>query len=234
MPIRGPIEGERAVNCRYRIISALALLLSTPALTWGGWPFTADGPRKGSREYYEMHAGDPVGERQQCKYGKLWPPQPRAMGEPLPCVHRFYANHYWPYPYNLMDRADVNAVSNAQITNGWIAATTLYGYHFDDQTNALNSAGLAQLQWIMANVPVENRQAFVVSTGDSVKNSLRVASVQTAVVDLLGDANSLPIALRVSTPAGRPAKEIDAIFKQRFENMDLPVIPYSAPTSTGN
>jgi hypothetical protein len=222
------------VNCRYRIVSALALLLSTPALTWGGWPFTSEGPRKGSREYYEMHAGDPVGERQVYKYGKLWPPQPRAMGEPLPCVHRFYANHYWPFPYNLMDRADVNAVSDAQIMNGWISATTLYDYHFDAETNALNSAGQAQLAWIMANVPVEHRRAFVATTGDSVRNDLRVAQVQSAVANLIGDPGSLPIALRVSTPTGRPAREVDAIFKQRFENMDPPIIPYAAPTSTGN
>lgn len=220
------------MNCRYRIISALALLLSTPALTCGGWPFTSDGPRYGSREYYEMHAGDPVGERQVYKYGKMWPPFPRAMGEPLPCKLRFYANHYWPYPYNLMDRADVNAVCDMQAMNGWIAATTLYGYHFDEETNSLNSAGLAQLQWIMAHVPVEHRRAFVATTGDAVKNGLRIAHVQSAVADLVGDPDSLPIALRVSTPSGRPAQEIQNIFQQRIQNMDRPIIPYAAPTST--
>ena len=222
------------MNCRDRIITSLALLLSTPALTWGGWPFTADGPRKGSREYYEMHAGDPVGQRQVYKYGKLWPPQPRAMGEPATCVHRYYASHYWPYPYNLMDRADVNAVSDAQIMNGWIAATTFYSYHFDGETNVLNSAGRAQLEWLMGSVPVEHRRAFVATTGDSTKNNLRIMQMQSAVAELVGDAGSLPIALRVSTPTGRPAEEVENIFQQRIDNMDSPIIPYAAPTSTGN
>jgi hypothetical protein len=222
------------VNCRYRTVSALTLALSVSAVASAGWPFTTDGPRKGSREYYEMHAGDPVGQRQKVKYGKVWPPQPRAAGEPLPFIHRYYANCYWPYPYNLMDRADVNAVSDMQVMNGWISATTLYSYHFDQETNALNSSGLAQVEWIMANVPVEHRRAFVATTGDVVKNDLRIAQVQQAVTNLVGDASSLPIALRVSTPSGRPALEVQNIFEERINNMERPVIPYTAPTSGGN
>lgn len=221
------------MNCRYCIVSALALLLSAPAATKAGWPFTTEGPRKGSREYYEMHAGDPVGQRQKVKYGKVWPPQPRAAGEPLPFVHRFYANCYWPHPYNLMDRADVEAVAHAQIAAGWMCQTTFYDHHFDGATNALNSVGLAHLQWLMANVPVEYRQAFVATTGDPAKNDLRVAHVQQQVTAVLGDGASLPVALRVSTPTGRPAQEVDFIFRQRIENMDSPIIPYAAPASTG-
>jgi hypothetical protein len=56
--------------------------------------------------------------------------------------------------------------------------------------------------------------------------------MQQSVAALVGDASSLPISLRVSTQIGRPASEIDNIFKQRLENMDAPVIPFAAATSS--
>lgn len=164
----------------------------------------------------------------------MWPPEPRPVGKPLPWIHRFYASHYWPYPYTAMDQADVNLVSNLQIANGWQSLTTFYPYHFDEQTNELNSAGLQHLHWLLQNVPVEHRQAFLAMSPDSLINDRRMSSMHSSVERLVGDARSLPIALRASTQIGRPASEIDNIFKQRIENMDSPVIPFAAATGGGS
>ena len=181
-----------------------------------------------------MRSSEPYGQRQSYRYGKLWPPDPRALGKPQPCVHRFYAAHYWPYPYTAMDQADVNLVSDLQIGNGWLSLCTFYSYHFDAVTNKLNSAGLTHLEWLLSNVPLEQRQAFLAMSSDRSINDRRVSSMQESVAMMLGDANSLPITLRVSSEIGRPASEIDSIFKQRLENMDSPVIPFQTATTGGN
>jgi hypothetical protein len=179
-----------------------------------------------------MRSSEPYGQRQVYRYGKVWPPEPRAVGPNQTCVHRFHAAHYWPYPYTAMDQADVNLASDLQIGNGWLSLCTFYPYHFDPVTNELNSSGLKHLQWLLSSVPLEQRQAFVAMSNDRSLNDRRMSSVQESVATMLGDAQSLPVALRVSSQIGRPASEIDAIFKQRLENMDSPVIPFAAATST--
>ncbi|MBL8849032.1 MAG: hypothetical protein JNG89_05085 [Planctomycetaceae bacterium] len=222
------------MNFRCGILLALAWITSAPATGLAGWPFTSDGPRHGSQEYYEMRSSEPYGQRQAYRYGKMWPPEPRAGGKPQPCIHRFYAQHYWPYPYTAMDQADVNLVSDLQIGNGWLSLCTFYPYHFDPVTNKLNSSGQTHLQWLLSNVPLEQRQAFLAMSNDRSINDRRMSSMQESVATMLGDARSLPITLRVSSEIGRPASEIDSIFKQRLENMDSPVIPFAAATTGGN
>ncbi|REJ90051.1 MAG: hypothetical protein DWQ34_09625 [Planctomycetota bacterium] len=221
------------MNCRHLFFAASCLIIAASTRTEAGWPFSADGPRKGSEEYYQMHACDPISARQKCKHGKLWPPYPRPMGEPAPCMHRFHASHYWPYPYNHYDRMSVLAVSHTQIGNGWQSACTFHHYHFDAVTHELNSAGRAHLQWMMANVPGQFRQAYLATTGDSAVNDLRLANFQETVAGYVGNADSLPVVLRVAQPVGRPADEVDSIFEQRLQNMDSPVIPFTSVISSG-
>ena len=210
------------MTCRNCLFLALACVLSAPTLTRAGWPFTANGPRRGTEEYYEMRAGEPVGERQQYKAGKVWPPDPRACGEPYPFLLRYYAAHYWPHPYREMDRMNVHAIEGAHIAAGWQSACTLYDYHFDKDTQALNTAGRAHLQWILLNVPA----GFVASTPDPRMNSQRLAQVQSAVATMIGKDNSLPVAMRMATPFGRPAEEVDTIFDYRSTKPLPPQIEY--------
>ena len=226
-------KGGRAVTCRNCLFLALVCVLTAPTLTRGGWPFSADGPRRGTREYYEMHAGAPVGQRQQYKAGKLWPPDPRVAGEPLPWLHRFHAAHYWPHPYNEMDRMSVRAIVDAHIAAGWETSCTLHDYHFDTESQTLNSAGRAHLQWILQNVPAAHRQAFVASTVNPEMNAQRLTRVESAVTGLIGQDHSLPVMLRMATPNGRPAAEVQAIFQGRIDSMPAPVINYTSVGTAG-
>jgi hypothetical protein len=50
---------------------------------------------------------------------------------------------------------------------------------------------------------------------------------------MAGNSQALSVAVRVATPTDRPAQEVDAIFKQRLENMDTPVIPFTQATTGG-
>jgi len=175
-----------------------------------------------------MRAGEPVGERQRYKAGKVWPPVPRVAGEPLPCLHRFYAAHYWPHPYNELDRLSVHTIAGAHIATGWQASCTLYDYHFTEDSQSLNSAGRSHLQWILLNVPTEHRQAFVAASMNAETNAQRLAQVESTVAGMIGQGNSMPVVLRMATPYGRPAAEVEAIFEGRMDSMLPPAIEYTS------
>lgn len=214
---------------RFAAIAAAACLWTANAQA--GWPFYTDGPPRGSDEWYAMHADDPVGERQVYKYGKMWPMRPRPTGPRQLAIHKYHAQKYWPLPYVCGDRAAVRGVWQSQVDNGWQMATTMYVYHFDEETNALNSAGETQLRWILESAPQEQRQLYVQSVNDSVVNQSRVASVQQAVINLAG-ADAMPsVALRVTHAVGRPAEEVEWIYEQQQALRTPPSIPYSSPAS---
>ena len=196
-----------------------------------GWPFSSEGPRRGSDEWYEMRASDPVGERQKYKFGKIWPRNARPSGPSQLCVHKYHAQSIWPYPYLCEDRAAVRSVWQAQVDNGWQMATTLYAYHFNPDTHELNSAGMMHLQWILESAPTEQRQLFVQSINDAAVNQMRIATVQAAATNLAGPDAILPVALRVTHAVGRPAEEVDWIFEQQNALRVPPRIEYTAPTS---
>ena len=201
------------------LVIAAAVL---PATLQAGWPFTAEGPRRGSLEWYEMHACEPIGQRQKIKFGKAWPAAPRPMGEPTPLVHRYHHNQFWPHPYQKMDYQSVKQFEFLQVANGWEQATTLYEYHFDAETHELNSAGRDHLYWIMASVPPEFRTTYVqMSRTDPSVSSVRLSNVQSEAARFVGDQTP-PILLRVAHPVGTPAADVDAIFQYRRDNLSPP------------
>lgn len=194
-----------------------------------GWPFfSEDGLRKGSPEYYEARAAEPPGSRQRYKFGKIWPVSPRPAGPHQPFIHKYHSAHYWPHPYNCEDRATVAAFTATQTMNGWIAATTLFDYHFDPVSNELNSAGQKQIRWIMNSVPYEHRQVYVALSTESQLNGARTANVERAVATLAGPEQPLPVLTRVATPEGRPAAEVERIFSAAISGMPQPIISASA------
>lgn len=199
-----------------------------PAVSQAGWPFSTDGPTRGTPEFYEWRSTDPVGARQEYKYGKLWPPRPRPVGRKQLAVHKYHAAHYWPYPYSCQDKASVNIVANTQVANGWLAATTFHEFHFDPETNELNSSGQRHLQWLLTDVPPQFRQAYVSAPPDAEVVDRRIASIQSQAQMMAGGDAELPVMLRASTPHRRPAHEIQMIHEGRIQSMLPPTIPYSS------
>lgn len=163
------------------------------------------------------HDTGPVGSSQKCKHGKLWPPypRPRENGE---WSTQFHAAMYWPHPYNCWDRSWVRQVSAIQVANGWTQATTLYAYHFDPETNQLNPSGLIHLRWILEQCPPQYRTIYVQS-GDGSASGTRLSSVQSEM-SLMAGANAVPVQVRPTQLAGRPATEVDVI--RRSEMMTMP------------
>lgn len=221
---------------RFAVAHCLLLtLVGSTTSAVAGWPFFAeDGIRRGSPEYYQAHANDPVGARQKCHHGKLWPPFPRPVGPKQTFVHKYHSSHYWPHPYVCEDRAYVRSLMQTQTFNGWQTATTLYGYHFDPATHTLNAAGRTQLHWILTHAPAEYRQANIAIADDPQFNDVRVLSVEREIARVVGNHQSVPVLLRAAEPTGRPAEEVQSIFQGTRDNMLPPIIPYTSASAGGS
>lgn len=167
----------------------------------------------------------PVGTRQRIRHGKVWPPRPRPTGPHQPYWHKYHAATYWPWPYVCQDRAIVEATAFTQVENGWYAATTLYDYHFDNETGELNSSGVQHLRWILTHVPEEYQQVFVASSFDPKTTEARTMSVQSEL-ESMSVQRHVPISLRTADPLTRDAEVVEEINRGAVNNTPPPVINY--------
>jgi predicted acyl esterase len=181
-----------------------------------------------------MRADLPVGARQLYHKGKLWPPYPRPTEEKQPFWHKYHTSHYWPLPYVCEDRAFVRNLSNMQIANGWVKRNTLYDYHFESDSHALNHAGRMQLERILEDTPYQHRTVWVQKPRDPVVRTLRVESVRAEAIALVGAEHMAPIEVRRTTLHGRPADEIVRIREAELTTMPLPRILYTPVTASGS
>ncbi len=216
-------------------LACLATFLSAPQLSQAEGIFSSGGPDAGTPEYYYLHASDPVGARQKCHHGKLWPPFPRPSGPHQRCIHKYHAATYWPWPYVCQDRAVVYETSYNQIANGWLTATTLYDYHFDAQTHELNSSGRRHLAWIVSSVPEQYRRIVISAEFDSPVNQTREQSVHAEMAQLVGPEHTMPVVLQQSiNPAVRNAGVVEQIHRSATDSMLLPVIQYTSVQGAAN
>ena len=125
----------------------------------------------------------------------------------------------------------VRALSAAQTSNGWVTMTTLYDYHFDD-SQLLNESGRMQLRWILENAPARHRYAFVQAGIDNATSQSRVVAVKNEATLLVGADQAPPVLLRVTSPLGRPAEEVDEIRRMERKTMVNPRI--TPPIGTNN
>jgi hypothetical protein len=182
--------------------------------------------------WYPTH-DSPPGSRMKCHAGKIWPDVARPCGPSEPCIHRYHTAHYWPNPYRWQDRGSVRAYLEAQRSAGWMTATTLYESHFDEVTNELNQAGLLHLKWIMIHAPVSRRTTYVQAADSASVNQIRLASVQTAATDLLGN-HGCPVMLRVCQQYGAPAQEVDLVRRAYLASWPTPRIPVHSSGQANN
>jgi hypothetical protein len=188
--------------------------------------FSKGGPDAGTTEYYEAYAHTPPGTRQVYYKGKLWPPFPRPTGPHQPFCHKYHTATYWPLPYVCQDRAAIETTSCTQLENGWLAATTLYDYHFDPETHDLNSSGRQHLAYLLTSVPTQYRRLSVASTFNTHLTDRRVASVEQYLAELTGQSAGLPVEVRSTIPLQRNAIVVEQIMRTGTASMPPPVIEY--------
>jgi hypothetical protein len=228
-----------AIRSQWMLAACLCLFAGWSTAEAGGWGlswFSGSGCNDCEREqWYAARANDPVGARQKYYKGKYWPPVPRPTGPAQLPTHQYHAAHYWPHPYQCQDRAYVRETSKRQTNNGWMAATTLYDYHFDAETHELNRAGEIRLRWVFENAPTDQRIAFVQNGRTTTISQSRMQSTREKASEMVGEANVPPIVLRVCSPLGRPAGEIEQIRNAEMESLPRPRIsdPISATGANG-
>ncbi len=225
---------------RWSLCGAVVCGTLVPAAVPAGiipWPWSEKHPpkmtqRRAEKEAnYAQRAWEPIGARQVEKHGKLWPPFPRPTGPANLPSHLYHAEHYWPHPYSCQDRDYVRAISAAQTSNGWVTMTTLYDYHFDD-SHKLNESGRMQLRWILENAPNRHRYAFVQAGIDNATSQSRLVSVKNEATLLVGADQTPPVLIRVTSPLGRPAEEVDSIRRKERDTILTPRI--TPPIGTNN
>lgn len=174
-------------------------------------------------------AGDgldgPPGSRQVEYKGKLYPPFGRPTGKEAKWSTQYHYGHYWPYPQNCEDRLSVHNALNAQMNNGWIEATTLFSYHFDPETEQLNTSGQAQLEYILFRTPVQRRQIYVQISPSAQADQARLTSVQTAAGAMLPNGGIPSISMRRARAYGTSAEEVDLISRRYMGGAPTPRLP---------
>lgn len=193
--------------------------LAAPAVCGG--LVAAGEPTPYTDEWWALRAQDPPGTRQVLKDGKLWPPFPRPQGPRQHWVHQYHHAHYWPHPYDCDDRAYVRNILQQQSAGGWVSATTLHDYHFDQGANTLNSAGRDHLQWIIAFTPPQYRTVYVAQGGSVAAGQVRSANVEQAIREFQPD-RAVPVIVRHDRFLGRPGTEIDKLRELELENTPTP------------
>jgi len=212
-------------------------LVLTPDSARAGWPWEKKeeaGMEKYSPEWWSYTGSLPVGSRQKYRYGKMWPNRPRPTERQQTFMQQFHAAHFWPTPYNHLDRSIVEVYQEAQIAEGWKNATTLYEYHFDAETHQLTKSGREHCLWIMQNAPAQRRMAFVQASTEKYINELRLASVNNFVTEITGPEPSMAVMLNMTAPIGRPAVEVENYQRVWLENLESPHIPYSVDGGGGS
>jgi hypothetical protein len=109
----------------------------------------------------------------------------------------------------------------------------LYDAHFDESTSELNEAGLLHLKWIMIHAPVNRRTTYVQAADNARINQTRLASVQTAANDLLGN-HGCPVMLRVCQQYGASAQEVDLVRRAYLASWPVPRIPVHSSGQASN
>lgn len=202
--------------------------LAAQGLTSGLW---AGEPYPKSDQWWAQRAQDPPGARQVEKDGKLWPPYPRPVGEKQHWVHKYHHAHYWPHPYNCDDQSFVRNILDQQSAGGWVTATTLHHYHFESDTQELNSVGREHLHWIVTATPLQYRTVYIAQTVASTTDALRQANVEKSIREFQPDG-SVPILFRYDRTLGRPAQEIDQLRRMELQSIPRPRLFIIGPSGS--
>ena len=210
------------------------VVLSVSQSASAGWPFFSDGgPKRGTPEYYQYRAADPPGARQKFLYGKVWPVSPRPVGPSQTFAHKYHTAHYWPHPYQCLDRQSVRTVVEMQVANGWKTGTTFYSYHFDEKTNELNSAGREHLRWLVHYAPERFRQAYVSNGTTPEASTARLMAVEREIANATGGTQTIAVSPTYVEPLGRPAMEVQQILTGARDAALPPRIEYQSANSGG-
>ncbi|MCS7306143.1 MAG: hypothetical protein NZ602_13685 [Thermoguttaceae bacterium] len=171
---------------------------------------------------------------------------PHAYCPPDPCrpgplklfirhvINDWRENNRWPNGLPEPDRQQVRSTMETIIQNGWRRQNLLSDFHFEPETGQLNPAGQEKLRWILWEVPEKHRLVYVARTPNPSETAARMASVQKAAAQLVGDQPLPPILESDQSPLGWPSTQVDAIQRKFQETTPPPRLKTPTNSSTNN
>jgi hypothetical protein len=142
---------------------------------------------------------------------------------------RFHLDYHrmkcWPEPFVRADRQAVRAPFEVMANNGWRSQTTMGDCFFDQETQQLTKSGELKLRWIVTEAPVDRRTVFVLRGHSPEATSIRVDSVQQAVVRILPEGPLPPVLITDTAPRGGSGDYLDHIDRTYRSSLPAPHLP---------
>ena len=128
-------------------------------------------------------------------------------------------------PFQTADRAAQREPFCIMVNNGWKMQNTIGTFLFNAETNELNSAGEAQVKWVVTQAPIHRRAVFVL-VGDSAQDTkTRLDSVQRYISRLCPEGHLPPVMLTHTEPDGASGEYFDHINRAMLQSIPAPRLP---------
>ncbi|MFT5525406.1 MAG: hypothetical protein ACI9HK_003374 [Pirellulaceae bacterium] len=142
-------------------------------------------------------------------------------------------NDCWPEPFVELDRQSYRSYFTTMTDNGWRVQNTLSDHLFDNETQLLNAAGRAKVQWIVQRAPDHRRAIFVVQGSSDTQTQIRLDTVQQAVARLQPQGELPPVATTHLAPATSAGYYFNELNRQMEANVPSPMLSNSAAGGGG-
>ncbi len=151
------------------------------------------------------------------------------------CKLDFARNNFWPRPFIVADRAATRAPFEVQSNIGWRLQNTL-GNEFFDENNALTSAGILKVKWILTYAPSHRRTVYVLTAADQTTTMARVDSVQQTISDATAtNGTAMPQVLLTDQEApGGSGTYYDALNRAYQDSIPAPRLPARQGSGSGS
>ncbi|PQO30490.1 hypothetical protein DTL21_24380 [Bremerella cremea] len=145
-------------------------------------------------------------------------------------VHIDYArNKCWPSPFVEQDRASVRNYFATMTASGIRLQNTLGDHFFEPANNdiVLTPAGKLKVRQILMSAE-DRRMIFVMRGLTEEETNVRIAAVQTAMQELVGNADATEVLVSPNQPIGRSADYIDDVYRRERATIPAPRLPSNA------
>ena len=158
----------------------------------------------------------------------------RSQVNHLSQIHRrdFARNQAWPKPFACADRQLYHCIWNPMIQSGVRWNCIFTAQHFDPETNELNSSGLAKIQGIFRNSPLDQKIALVQTGGNERVVDMRLENLRNVIDQWYGPSSFVEVAKTGEYPGSFAGNRAETINFQYGEQTPPPVIPVASGTGS--
>jgi len=120
----------------------------------------------------------------------------------------------WPEPYTSIAKEEVQAPIDIQVANARVVEQTLWDYHFEPNSERLNSTGRQRLRWIAPQAQDTYPVIYVAAIDDAELTQRRVARVQVVLDEIAGPDSGVQVVQADARMVGLPGRHVETVFKK--------------------